>query len=87
MLQYFFCKGTDTRTRGKNTTLRSTEEGDGGKLDGLLGHADVQGIEGIRAIGTMLQQVLFRLCQFLACLVLPEAVRAADHFGGLDGYE
>lgn len=36
--------------------------------------ADIQCIESIRAVGTMLQQVLFRLRLFLHGLVFPEAV-------------
>ena len=49
--------------------------------------ADIQCIESIRAIGTMLQQVLFRLRLLLHRLVLMEAVASAFDTGRLDGQD
>ena len=39
--------------------------------------SDIQRIESIRAVGTMLQQVLFRLRLFLHRLVFPESVASS----------
>ena len=49
--------------------------------------ADIEGIEGICAIGTMLQQVLFGLRLLLHRLVLMEAVAATLDASRLDGQD
>ena len=47
--------------------------------------ADVQRVESIRAVGTMLEQVFLRLRLFLHGLVLAEAVSTPFHSSGLYG--
>ena len=47
--------------------------------------ANVKGVEGIGAIGAVLEQVLFRLGVFLLRLVLAEAIAATLHASRLDG--
>lgn len=47
--------------------------------------ADVERVEGIGAVGAVLQQVFFGLSEFLAALVLAEAVAPAHHARRLDG--
>ena len=45
----------------------------------------VEGVEGIRTVGTMLEQVFLRFGQLLARLVLVEAVATSRHTGRLNG--
>jgi len=47
--------------------------------------ADVEGVESVRAVGAVLQQVFLGLSEFLAALVLAETVAAAHHACRLDG--
>ena len=52
---------------------------------GELGATDVEGIESVRAIGTVLEEVFLRFGEFLAALVLTKAVSAAADPCGLQG--
>ena len=52
---------------------------------GELLTADKEGIESVRAVGAVLEQIFLRLCQFLASLVLVEAVPTACHSSRLEG--
>ena len=47
--------------------------------------ADIEGVEGICAVGAVLQQIFFRFGLLLHGFVLAEAVATALHSGGLDG--
>ena len=47
--------------------------------------ADVEGVESVRAVRAVLEQVFFILGEFLAALVLAEAVAAAHYSSRLDG--
>lgn len=46
---------------------------------------NIEGIEGIRTVGAVLQEILLRLCQFFPTLVLAEAIATARHASRLDG--
>lgn len=46
---------------------------------------DVDGIEGIGAVGVVFEQVFFALCNFLAGLILAEAVASAAELCRLNG--
>ena len=52
---------------------------------GELGATDVEGIESVRAIGTVLEEVFLGLGEFLPTLVLAEAVSAAADPCSLQG--
>lgn len=56
-----------------------------GVVDGELLAADVEGIESIGAVGAVFEQVFFRFGEFLARLVLAEAVAPSAHSCRLDG--
>ncbi len=47
--------------------------------------ADIEGVEGICAVGTVLKEIFFRFGLLLHRFVLSEAVATALHAGGLDG--
>lgn len=47
--------------------------------------ADVEGIEGVGAVGTVFEQVFFALGKFLAGFVFAEAVATVGNTGGLNG--
>ena len=47
--------------------------------------ADIEGIEGIGAVGTVFEKVFFGLQLLLHRLVLAEAVASSLHSCGLDG--
>ena len=49
--------------------------------------ADVEGVESVGAVGAVLQQVFFGLSEFLAALVLAEAVAPAHDSRRLDGQD
>ena len=89
--------GKDSRRNGhqKSVSTKKTHrvrfleypadgDGDGGLL-GELGATDVEGIESVRAIGTVLEQVFLRFGEFLAALVLTKAVSATADPCGLQG--
>lgn len=46
--------------------------------------SDVEGIEGVGAVGAVFEQGFFGLCEFFARLVFAEAVAASADSGGLD---
>jgi len=47
--------------------------------------ADVEGVEGIGAIGAVFEEVFFGFGELFASLVFAEAVAASADSGGLDG--
>ena len=49
--------------------------------------ADIEGVEGIGAVGTMFEQILFRFGQFLTGLVLVKSVASVEYSGRLNGKE
>ena len=67
--------------------LADAEGVDGGELDGLFLHTYIQCVESIGAVGSVLQQILLGFGEFLACLVLVEAVASLHHAGGLNSDE
>ena len=58
-----------------------------GVMERELLAADIEGVESVRAVGAVLEQVFFGLGEFLAALVLAETVAPAHDPGGLDGQD
>ena len=54
-------------------------------VEGELFAADVEGIEGVGAVGAVFEQVFFGLGEFFAGLILAEAVATIGDAGSLDG--
>ena len=77
-------KSLDFVNEKRNSLLGNSADNDGRKVIlGEFGTADVEGIESVRAIGTVLEEVFLRFGEFLPTLVLAEAVSASADPSGL----